>query len=104
MAIEFNLKPEDIDALVRESIMKSGFGSAVEKALQTALTSGYKNPIDAELRKIVAEIAAQLIREKFATQIRAAVSQIIEQKVTDTLIVEITDSAVNRMIHADEHY
>lgn len=101
MGFEINLTPEDIDALVKDSIMKAGFGKAVEDAVKKVFT-GYDNPIDAQLKKYVAEVAAQMIRERFADQIKAAVAQEIEARVTKDIVDIVVAASVSKMIHAAE--
>ena len=97
--LELNLTPADIDKLVKESIMLSGFGEAVKTACVNTLT-GYNSPIENEVRKYVAELTAQLLREKFSVQIKEAISAAIEASVTREIINKITESSVKQMIRA----
>lgn len=97
--LELNLTPEDIDKLVKESIMLSGFGEAVKTACKNTLT-GYNSPVENEIRKYVAELTAQLLREKFSAQIKEAISAAIEASVTEEIINKITETAVKQMIKA----
>ena len=99
MSIELNLTPSDIDKLVKESIMLSGFGEAVKKACVNTLT-GYNSPIESEVRKYIAELTAQLLREKFSVQIKEAISGTIEAAVTQEIINKITEASVKQMISA----
>lgn len=99
--MDFNLSPEDIEKLVRDSIMKAGFGAAVVKGVTAAL-GGYNNPVDAEVKKYVGEVAASLIREKFAETIKAAVAAAIEARVTQETIDATVSAAVAKMQRAAE--
>lgn len=99
MAIEINMTPEDIERLVKDSIMRSGFGAAIEKALAEALT-GYNNPVKAKLTEFVGQIAGELIREHYGEKIKAAVQAHIEKSVTDEIIDSTTSAAVNKMVDA----
>lgn len=104
MALEFNISPEDIERLVKDSIMRSGFGKAVEDGVKKAIGGGYDNPIDKEVKSYVGEVCAQLIREHFAVSIRAAVQAHIEAKVTQELIDTTTRVAVEKMVSAADRY
>lgn len=99
MAIEINMTPEDIERLVKDSIMRSGFGAAIEKALASAL-SGYNNPVEAQLKAFVGQVAGDLIREHYGEKIKAAVQAYIEKSVTDEIIESTTRAAVEKMVSA----
>jgi hypothetical protein len=100
MAIELNLTPEDIDQLVRDSLMKAGFGKLIESNVQKALQSGYDNPIDKAMKAYVTEVADELIRTKFTVQIREAVNKLMEQMVTQELLNKVTGAVVKKMVDA----
>jgi hypothetical protein len=102
MSFAINLTPEDIEKLVKDSIMRAGFGQAIEKALAGMLT-GYNNPIDAKLREHVALIAGQLIREHYHPMIRAAIDKYLKEKLTQEIVDKTTSEAVGRMIRAAEN-
>lgn len=99
MAIEINMTPEDIERLVKDSIMRSGFGAAVEKGLAEAMRS-YNNPIEAQLKAFVGQVAGELIRDHYGDRIRAAVQAHIEMSVTDEVIESTTSAAVAKMVNA----
>ncbi len=101
MALEFNITPEDIEKLVKDSIMKSGFGKTIEEAIKKAF-SGYDNPIDKEIKNYVGQMCSQIIREKFAPAIKEAVSKEIEARVTQEIIDKTVSEAVKRMERAAE--
>lgn len=103
MGLELNIKPEDIERLVKDSIMQAGFGKAVSEAI-TKACSGYNNPIDEALKRYVGEVAAALVREKYAGDVRAAVARYIETRVTQELIDKMTDEATKKMQRAAEGY
>ena len=103
MALELNIKPEDIERLVKDSIMQAGFGKAVSDAVTRAM-SGFNNPVDEAIKRYVGQVAADLIREKYAEDVRAAVQRHIEARVTSELIDKMTDEAVQKMQRAAEGY
>lgn len=101
MGLELNITPEDVEQLVRDSIMKAGFGKAVEEACKKAF-SGYDNPVEKEVKRYVAEVAAELVRAQFRDQVVAAVAAAIEAKVTPQLIDTVTAAAMDRVVRAAE--
>ena len=101
MAIELNITPEDIDALVRDSIMKAGFGKVINEAIGKIFT-GYNSPIEERLRTYIAEISGQLLRDKFSAQIKAAVAAAIEEKITPQMINTVVAAATEKMARAAE--
>jgi uncharacterized protein YbjQ (UPF0145 family) len=102
MAIEINLSEEDIDALVRDSIIKSGFGKAITIAISETL-NGYNSPVKKAVEKYVGEVASEMIREKFSEQIRSAVASHIEAMVTEDLMEKTVTAAIQRMEHAAKY-
>lgn len=101
MSITINLKPEDVEAMVRDSIMKSGFGQAVTKSLQSVLT-GYNNPIEAELRAYVSQVVKELLASAYGDEIKAAVSETMRSKVTKEILQKFTDTAIDKIVAAAE--
>lgn len=101
MAFELNLTPEDVERLVRQTIMQAGFGQAISEAVKKALT-GYNNPVEEGVKRYVAEVVAELLRSAYAEKIRGAVALAIQEKVTDELIDNTVAAATNRMIRAAE--
>lgn len=99
MPLEINITAEDIDALVRESIMKSGFGAAVVAGITKAM-SGYDNPVDRAIKEYVHEVARELVRDKCATQIKTAIAAHIEAKVTPEILDSIVNAATEKMMRA----
>lgn len=99
--MNINITPEDVDALVKDALLKAGIGKAITEAVAKTL-SGYNNPIDEKLRLYVGEVAGELIRAKFATQIKEAVAVQIEAKVTKEVIEKVTTAATEKMIRAAE--
>lgn len=99
MGLELNIKPEDVEELVKDSIMKAGFGKVVENAITKAL-SGYNNPIDEAVKGYVAIVARQLLEEKFEFQIREAVTMALTERVTKDFINSVVEAATDKMIKA----
>lgn len=102
MAIEININEDDINELVKNSIMKAGFGKAITDAISKVFT-GYNNPVDEQLKKYVAEVTAQLIREKYEVEIKAAVVAAIEERVTPEMTAKVVDTAMNKIERAVDY-
>lgn len=103
MSISINMEPADIERFVKDSIMQSGFGKAIQEGINKSL-AGYNNPVDEALRRYVGQVASDLIREKYEADVRAAVARVIEEKVTNELIEKTVDAAVSKMQRAAEGY
>lgn len=103
MALELNIKPEDVEQLVKDSIMKAGFGKAVSDAVTKAI-SGYNNPVEDAIKRYVGQVADELIREKYSEEVRTAVQLHMEACITAELINKVTGEVVQRMQQAVERY
>ena len=86
--MELNLTPEDIEQLVKNTIMKSGFGAAVEKSVTAAL-GGYNSPIDKAIQEYVLNLARNLVHEKLGDQIKPMVVAAIEAKVNEDFLNQV---------------
>lgn len=102
--MQFNLTPEDIDNLVRDSIMKSGFGNAITASVTKVLNASYDNPIDKEVKLFVGRTVADLINDKFADQIKVLVADQIEKQVTQDLLEKVTYETTKKMVESVERW
>lgn len=96
--MELNLTPEDIERLVKDSIMKSGFGKAVEDSIKRAMAPGYDNPVEKALKIYVHEATLALIRERYSDQVQAAITARLDEELTQEVVKELTSKVVNRFI------
>lgn len=103
MKFDLNLTPEDIEQLVKDSIMRSGFGAAVTTGVQKAL-GGYNSPIDEELRKYISQVMRELLASNFGAAIKEAVTTHMEKLVTAELIQKVTSEAMDKMIRHVRDY
>lgn len=99
MGLELNITPEDVDALVRDALMKSAFGKTITESVNKAL-GGYNSPVEGAVRRHVATVAGQLLTEKFGDKIRESIAAAIEAKVTKEFIDKVVESATEKMIAA----
>ena len=101
MAIELNITAEDVETLVKDSLIKAGLGKVISDSVAKAL-SGYDSPVEKAIKQYMGEVAATLIRVKFADQITDAVRTAIEVKVTAEMIDMTVNTAVEKMARAAE--
>jgi hypothetical protein len=99
--MEITVKPEDVDAFVKDALIKAGIGKMVSEAIAKTF-SGYNNPIDEQMKNFVASVARQLITERFSEQIKTAVAAQIEARVTNEMINNVVEVAVQKMAKAAE--
>ena len=95
--MEINIQPKDVDRMVKDSILKSMVGAAINESVSKCF-GGYDSPIEREVKKYVGEIVSQLLREKFSAQIKKLVEGFIKERVTNELLQKVTDTCVDRMI------
>ena len=103
--MQIEITPNDIEKMVKEAILKSSIGTAVQKAVSSVVnSSSYNNPIDDEIRKVVTEIAKELIKENYGPEIRTLVAEAMEKRVTKETLVKITESAMKLIEEAASNY
>jgi hypothetical protein len=101
--MELNITPEDIERIVKDTILKSGFGKVVEDSVKKAL-GGYNSPVEEAIKAHVRVVAQELIKEKFDIHIREAVAISMEKMVTIALVEKLSDYSVQKMVTALERY
>lgn len=98
--LQLNLTPEDIDTLVKDSILKSGIGKAIEGAVTKALT-GYNSPVDEAVKDAVRLILNRMLQEEpWASKIKAAVTAALEARVTAESLEKIASDTATRIERA----
>lgn len=101
--LQINMTPEDIDRFVKDAILKSGVGKAIEETVQKALTSGYNSPIDAAVQQIVRQMIVEILSEEpYRSQVREAVIATISSRLKDTTLASIADGIVKKIERAAE--
>jgi hypothetical protein len=101
MGIELNLNPDDVDQLVKETIMKSAFGTLIIDSVKKALnSSSYNNPIDTEMNRAVQNMAREVIEKELGGKIREMVKVRVLEKLTDEVIGRVTDKSIDTMVEA----
>lgn len=98
--IEVNMKPEDIDELVRQTILKSGIGTAIEKAIRESL-GGYNSPVNEAVKRVVVEtLYAMLHEEPWREQIKTAVRTALEAHVSKETLEAIANASISKIERA----
>ena|ERR1051326_2480778 len=88
--MELKLLPEDIDKLIRETVLKSALGKNIEQTIDKAVADavgGYNSPI----KKLVNDVVSGIIEEQLQ-------KPEYRQKITDALIAKITPKTIEDMI------
>ncbi len=101
--MEITIKPDDVDKLVREAILKSALGEGIAKAVKDLLTpgNGYRaTPVEDAIKSYVGKIANEVLAEIYADQIRAEVTKQLAEKVTPQMIEELSSGSIQRMLTA----
>lgn len=97
--MEITLKPEDVDQLVRDTIVKAGIGKTITEAVHKALT-GYNSPVEEQLKAYIGRVARELIEGLYADQIKASVAAEIEKRITKELIDTTVAKAMEKIERA----
>jgi hypothetical protein len=102
MTLKLNITPEDIDALVKDSIMKSGFGNAVAESVKRALNVGnYNSPIDKEVSSYVSGVVRELLHTEYGSQIREQVSIALKEQMTQEFMEKIASKVASTIRLSD---
>lgn len=89
MTIEVNIKPDDIDALVRDAIMKSSLGKLIDDTIKTVTKAGaYNNPIEEAIKKFYSDQTYKVLNELMHDKIVDALRIALAEKLTDEWIKE----------------
>lgn len=103
MPIEINIKPEDVDALVKDAILKAGIGKTIEASVAKVLAPhSYDNPIDRELKSYITTVVRELLETEFKDQLCAAVRAALAAKVTQPIMEKMADAAIEKIVRAAE--
>lgn len=102
--IQIDIKPDDIDKLVKEAIMKSALGDAITKSISSVLGNSYNNPIETAIKQYVIEVSGKVLREQYESQVREAVTKFIAEKVNGEMLKTVTEAVVTKMVCAVEGY
>ena len=100
--LEINLTAADVEAMVKDAILKTAFGSIIEKKLNDVLQDGYNNPLDTAVKEFVLQLAVGLLKEKLHDRLKVLVAEEIERRMTDDILKAFLQKTVDRLIMASE--
>lgn len=99
--LTLEIKPEDVDQLVKEAVTRSLIGKTVTDAIAKAM-GGYNSPIDEAVKKVCATVTAQLLEEKYKQSIHDAITKALADKVTAQFLDTIVGAVIDKMVRAAE--
>ena len=95
--ISISISNEDVERIVKEQLVKSGLGKAIDAATARAM-----NPWDLEIPGAVAgyvrEVAQQMLRGEAGQPIRDAVAEAIRAKLTPEFVEREAAWIVDRLV------
>lgn len=77
--------------------MKTAVGDLVVKSVNEALR-GYNNQLDVAVRAYVGVVAKELVETEFSQQIRTIVHEELAKRVDQTIVADVTQRVVKRII------
>lgn len=103
MKIEINA--EQVDQLVRDTILKAGIGKAIEGAVSRAFGNTYDNPIEKELKSYITTVVRKLLETEFKDKVDMAVREAIAAKLTEPIVAKLAEATIDKIVKAaDERY
>lgn len=98
--MQIEIKPDDIDRLVKEALMKSAFGDSLKAAITNIFASDrWDNPFKVALNEQAKRIVAEIMREpEFIEPVRAAVRNKLASMVTDGALEAGVKAMMEKMI------
>lgn len=97
--LNIEIKPEDIEKLVKETFINTALGKTINDTLGKVL-GGYNSPLEEAIKQIVRKMAIELIEERYKDRVREAVVKAIEARITNELIDATVNTAMERIIKA----
>ena len=97
MPVQVDISPQDIEELVESSIMASGFGAAVTKAIQSVLEQNLDLHVRESLEEYVKEVCKTLLADTYADNIHNAVVATIEVMIQGQMVQGITAQMIEKI-------
>lgn len=104
MAIQLDIKPEDIDAMVRDAVLKAGFGKLINDLLAKATNpqETYNNPFKQTIDSFIAGVVRELLTAKYKDEIVATVAAKLSEQLTTEHLGKMADRIVYEVTRAIE--
>ena len=98
--MDLRLSPDDIERLVKETILKSSFGQMVANSVTKCLDS-YNSPVDEAVKQAIRQtIAILLDSPEYKPKMVAACRAAIESRLTDDLMQKLTSATLDKIQRA----
>ena len=97
MKLEINA--EQIDELVRDTIMKTAIGGSIEEAIKKSL-SGYNSPVDDAIKTVVREMLVEILHTEYKDELKAAILVAIEARLSEESLQKIACEDVTKIERA----
>jgi len=93
MAIEITIKPEDVDALVKDALVKSSVGKLIADTIAAATKPGsYNNPVEHAVTAFLKQQVEEVLRTVYREQLRTAVVAALAKFLTDEWVTQQADA------------
>ena len=104
MAIQIDVKPEDIDEMVRDAVINAGLGKLIADVLGKQIDiTGYNSPVKKEIDAFIARTARAIIEEKFKDEVVAEVTKQLSEVINNDVIANATRKVVDEMSTRGRH-
>ena len=95
--MDIKITPEDVEKLVRETLLKSALGNTIQTAVNKALGEPYNNPVQNAVIGYISTVARAVVEEQYAAQIRTAVEEAVRARLTDEVAKQFVNTTFDRM-------
>lgn len=102
--MEINLNEEDVNKFVKDALLKSCLGAAVQGAVNEIIKKTYDNPINKAIEHAVYKVAVELVENKFIEQIKSAIEKGVQEKLTPEAVDQMTDRTITKIVNAMKSY
>jgi len=89
--MELKLLPEDIDRLIKETVLKSALGKNIEQTIDKAVSNAI-NDYHSPIKQLVNEVIRELIKEQLQ-------KPEYRELITDSIINRITPKAIDDILN-----
>lgn len=99
-----DIKPEDIDSLVKKTILESAIGQQVSEAINKAIKDalgGYDSPIKKLVNRELTDQITKVLKEE---PWRSEINKRIQEKFTADFVGKFVDKCVDKMVKEMENY
>lgn len=102
--MDLKLNADDIERLVKETILRSSFGTAVANAVTKSL-SGYNSPVDEAVKVSIRTTVAELLEgPDYKPQIEQACRDAINARLNKELLAKLAESTIQKIERAASDY